>query len=436
MHSFASSESRILPGVTGEHLQVASVKRLRAMAVARQPGHPWADMTNEALARDAGLVDFDPLTGELQVTLAGLLLLGTKEAVRTHLPFHRTQAVFRPGNWKRGAREDVRANLLETLDALAAFAARHLPSYRENEVEIRDAIFAEIFAHSLVTRDYAKPYPARFVIEADRVFMEHGMASGEKENDTDPNPLLANVFRQIGVAARPGAEDSAVSRWAKTYFGMRPLIIKGTVYRILGPFPGRESTLPKPKPDWDISGLLATQSPWVHSKAAQAQVAENGAVLETLLASRDPQVPNHAPLRPTPIFTAPTPVNPAPSQPPAPAPVQPTIRSAPTLPSSNIDEVSTAQESPARVQGPLYDDRIRKILEFCRTPRYRSEVQAHIGIVNRDYFRKDILNPLIEKGLLQPTLPDKPNSPNQQYATVMPLETSGATGARIGSGGN
>ena len=35
--------------------------------------------------------------------------------------------------------------------------------------------------------------------------------------------------------------------------------------------------------------------------------------------------------------------------------------------------------------------------------------------MNRDYFRKEILNPLIEQGLLQLTIPDKPKSPKQKY---------------------
>src|SRR5690606_31140004 len=60
-------------------------------------------------------------------------------------------------------------------------------------------------------------------------------------------------------------------------------------------------------------------------------------------------------------------------------------------------------------------DRTARILEFCRTPRHREEIQKHVGMNNRDHFRKDVLNRLIAQGLLAPTLPDKPNSPKQQY---------------------
>ena len=38
-----------------------------------------------------------------------------------------------------------------------------------------------------------------------------------------------------------------------------------------------------------------------------------------------------------------------------------------------------------------------------------------LGLEHREHFRKNILNPLIEKGLLKLTIPDKPKSPNQKY---------------------
>ena len=34
---------------------------------------------------------------------------------------------------------------------------------------------------------------------------------------------------------------------------------------------------------------------------------------------------------------------------------------------------------------------------------------------NREYFRKNILNPLIKGGLLKLTIPQKPTSPKQKY---------------------
>lgn len=66
-------------------------------------------------------------------------------------------------------------------------------------------------------------------------------------------------------------------------------------------------------------------------------------------------------------------------------------------------------------QAVMQDERVLKILEFCRTPRKREEIQALIGVSHREYFRKEILTPLLEQGLLHPAAPDKLTSPKQRY---------------------
>ena len=64
---------------------------------------------------------------------------------------------------------------------------------------------------------------------------------------------------------------------------------------------------------------------------------------------------------------------------------------------------------------PIYDERENKILEFCKTAKTREEIQAHVGISHREYFRSSILKPLLDSGKLKMTLPDKPKSKNQKY---------------------
>lgn len=61
------------------------------------------------------------------------------------------------------------------------------------------------------------------------------------------------------------------------------------------------------------------------------------------------------------------------------------------------------------------DEYIKGLLEFCKTPRSREEMQQFMKLNHRGYFRRKILNPLIKGGLLKPTIPDKPTSPNQKY---------------------
>jgi ATP-dependent DNA helicase RecG len=67
------------------------------------------------------------------------------------------------------------------------------------------------------------------------------------------------------------------------------------------------------------------------------------------------------------------------------------------------------------MQVTMQDERFASLLDFCADPRTREEMQQHLGMVNRDHFRKSVLKPLLESGQLKMTIPDKPNSRNQRY---------------------
>jgi ATP-dependent DNA helicase RecG len=58
------------------------------------------------------------------------------------------------------------------------------------------------------------------------------------------------------------------------------------------------------------------------------------------------------------------------------------------------------------------------LLEFCRTPRTRSEIIEYLDIASGQYALRRYLDPLVKSGAIQLTHPDKPRSPNQQYVTA------------------
>jgi len=74
----------------------------------------------------------------------------------------------------------------------------------------------------------------------------------------------------------------------------------------------------------------------------------------------------------------------------------------------------TMQDTP-QVTMQVAGERAISIVKFCSEPHSREEIQRFLGIKNRDYFRKEILNPLIEAGILESTIPDKPTSRFQKY---------------------
>jgi ATP-dependent DNA helicase RecG len=66
-------------------------------------------------------------------------------------------------------------------------------------------------------------------------------------------------------------------------------------------------------------------------------------------------------------------------------------------------------------QGSTQDEKINRLIEYCSESRTRDELQQFVGIKTREYFRREILKPMLEIGLIQMTIPDKPNSRNQKY---------------------
>lgn len=59
-----------------------------------------------------------------------------------------------------------------------------------------------------------------------------------------------------------------------------------------------------------------------------------------------------------------------------------------------------------------------KLLSFCQTPRTRQELAEFMNIGTFNYLMKRYLQPLLDAGQLELTVPDKPRSRNQRYRTV------------------
>lgn len=55
------------------------------------------------------------------------------------------------------------------------------------------------------------------------------------------------------------------------------------------------------------------------------------------------------------------------------------------------------------------------ILEKCRQDTALTDLMAIAGRADRTKFRHQVLNPLLEEGLIEMTIPDKPRSSQQKY---------------------
>ena len=64
------------------------------------------------------------------------------------------------------------------------------------------------------------------------------------------------------------------------------------------------------------------------------------------------------------------------------------------------------------------NDLAGRIIEFCRKPKRKTEIAKYCGYTDERYFTKKYLKPLLQEGIIEMTIPDKPNSCNQRYITT------------------
>ena len=68
-------------------------------------------------------------------------------------------------------------------------------------------------------------------------------------------------------------------------------------------------------------------------------------------------------------------------------------------------------------------ENLDKLIVFCNEARSFGEMLAFMDLTDRTKFRRKYIHPLLEAGIIEQTMPEKPNSRNQKYQlTVKGLE--------------
>ena len=82
---------------------------------------------------------------------------------------------------------------------------------------------------------------------------------------------------------------------------------------------------------------------------------------------------------------------------------------------NDTEELTVPQTADKRASS-ISDE--KGLLEFCRTPRSRSEIVDYLAIASKQYALRRYLDPLVHAGAIRMTKPDVPRSKDQQYVTV------------------
>lgn len=80
-----------------------------------------------------------------------------------------------------------------------------------------------------------------------------------------------------------------------------------------------------------------------------------------------------------------------------------------------VDENRIQDREQDREQDSVLNDSQRKVIKFCSEAKTTSEIMAFLGLKSRPSFKMRVLDPMLERGLLKMTIPEKPTSRNQKY---------------------
>lgn len=210
---------RILSDSTEDDINKLEVYKLKEKLKARNPESTLADMDDIAFLRDLALVKSD--SGNIKLTVAGLLFVGKEQAINRLLPqaeviyLHYSESNLE----EYDARLDMKAPIISVIDRLSEkiqdsnrIVNVQVGLFRLEIVDFPEKVFQEALLNALSHRDYqsqgavyVKHYPDKIVIENPGSFLD-----GITENNiiTHPsvprNKLIAETLQHLKYVQRTG----------------------------------------------------------------------------------------------------------------------------------------------------------------------------------------------------------------------------------------
>jgi ATP-dependent DNA helicase RecG len=242
------AEHKIFPYVTKNDLRMDLMEKVRNLAKSKNPDHQWLTMSDEEILTSAGLWEKDFSSGIQGYNLAGVLLFGKDEVIRSCCPGYITDAIYRVENVDRyDDRLQVTTNLIEAYDLLMEFVSKHTSDkfclIDNVNTSIRGIIAREVIGNILVHRDYSSAFPAKVIIEKDWLKTEnwciprrHGNIMSDEFTPYPKNPLIQQFFANIGRTDTIGSGVRNLYKYTPIYSdGGKPELIEDDVFRITIP---------------------------------------------------------------------------------------------------------------------------------------------------------------------------------------------------------
>ena len=350
------SENRIYPFIRPGSLRADLIDQCRRYIRLNRKNHPWATMDDTDLLHSAQLIQSDPETGKSGVTLAGVMLFGQDEQIRQVCPAHRTDLLLRKVDVDRyDDRDLVITNLIDSYDRILAFIQKHLPDpfYLEGieRRSLRDHIFREVASNMLIHREYAAGAVSRLIIEYGRVVTDNP-SRPHGFGALDPETCVP--YQKNPVLS---AFFREIGRADELGSGMRKMMLYGKRYG------GADPRLI----EGDNFRMIISIPEFGENPANPVKVVQ-----------REPD--------------------------------------------SNVGAGQVTGEVTGQVTGEVTGQvtgevtgEVARLLGVMSDELKRIEIQRRLGLKHEDHFREVYLLPSLRMGLIQMTIPDKPQSRLQKY---------------------
>ncbi len=238
-------EHKIFPYVSLDNLRLDLMNKVRNLVKSRKPDHDWLQMSDQDILKSAGLWEKDFSSGVQGYNLAGVLLFGKDEVIRSCCPGYVTDAIYRVENLDRyDDRLQVTTNLIESYELLMEFVAKHTSDkfflVDNVNTSIRDLIAREVIGNILVHRDFSSAYPAKLIIEKDWLKTEnwcvprrHGNIMSDEFTPYPKNPLIQQFFANIGRTDTIGSGVRNLYKYTPIYSeGGKPELFEDDIFKI------------------------------------------------------------------------------------------------------------------------------------------------------------------------------------------------------------
>ena len=254
------TEETVYPALGMDALEEEAFDFMRQMVRVDNAEHPWISMSNEEVLRSGQMIAVDPETGKEGLTLAAILLFGKRKTIASVLPTYFIDVLCRIHDTELyDDRLQVKENLMVAYRAIMEFIKKHLPEkpYIEGmqRFSLRDRILREVTLNLLIHREYSSSYPTTFSIFSDRVVTEnwnvpyvYGRIDLRTLRPHRKNPLIANVFSQMGIVEELGSGTRKIFKYTPLISGgEEPLIEEEDVYKVTIPM---EAGVKDEKREW------------------------------------------------------------------------------------------------------------------------------------------------------------------------------------------